>query len=190
MKVTAILGSPIKNGVTSRIAKTFMDYAKETGAETILYFLNDMDFKGCQGCHTCKTKKKFCILKDDLTPALEDLQASDILVLATPVYYWDVTGQFKCFFDRTWSLVKPDYKTNPDPARLGKGKKALLITSQGDVEEKHKDVSLKYTGFLSMYGFKTQTLRAFGMGKMGNEHVDNIDAYIAKVKEIADSMLS
>ena len=57
MKVTAILGSPRKNSVTTRIAKTFMDQAKETGAETALYFLNDMDFKGCQGCNVCKTKK-------------------------------------------------------------------------------------------------------------------------------------
>ena len=186
MKITAILGSPRKNGVTSRIAKTFIDYAKETGAETILYFLNDMDFKGCQGCNVCKTGKESCTLKDDLTPALEDIQTSDILIFATPVYYWDVTGQFKSFFDRTWSLVKPDYKTNPDPVRIDKGKKALLITSQGDVEDKHLDVSKKYAGFLSMYGFKIQTLRAFGMG---NEHVDNIDDYIAKVKEIAGSML-
>ena len=188
MKVTAILGSPRKNSVTTRIAKTFMDQAKETGAETALYFLNDMDFKGCQGCNVCKTKKEFCVLKDDLTPVLEDLKISDIVVFSTPVYYWDVSGQFKCFFDRTWSLVKADYKTNPDPVRLDKGKKALLITSQGDVEEKHQDVSQKYAGFLSMYGFETQTLRAFGMGM--DEQVDNIDTYITEVKAIAGSMLS
>ena len=61
-------------------AKTFMDQAKETGAKTALYFLNNMDFKGCQGCNVSKTKKEVCVLKDDLIPVLEDLNASDIVV--------------------------------------------------------------------------------------------------------------
>ena len=186
MKVSAILGSPRKEGVTSTIAKTFMAQAKEMGAETNIYFLNYMDFQGCQGCQVCKTKKESCILKDDLTPVLEDLQASDIIVFATPVYFWDVTGQFKSFFDRTWSLVKPDYKTNPSPVRIPKGKKALLITSQGDVEEKHQEVSKKYAGFLSMYGFDTQTIRAFGMAEV---HKDNMDFCLTQAKKIADDML-
>ena len=187
MRVIAILGSPRKEGVTSTIGKAFMAEAQKTGADTDTYFLNNMEFKGCQACQVCKTKKESCSLKDDLTPVLEDLQNSDIVVFATPVYYWDVTGQFKSFFDRTWSLVKPDYKTNPNPVRLAKGKQALLITSQEDVEEKHRDVSQKYAGFLSMYGFDTQTLRAFGMG---DGYENELEPYLAEVKKIAGNMLN
>ncbi len=187
MKVTAILGSPNKNGVTSSLAKEFVEEAKKTGSDTTVYMLNDMNYQGCQGCHICKSKKDYCILKDDLTRVFEDLHSSDVVVFATPVYFWDVTGQFKNFFDRSWSLVKPDYKTNPDPVRLKKGKKALFITSQGDVEEKHKEVSKRYTGFLTMYGFETQAIRAFSMG---NENGDNLDSYLAQVKEIAGNILN
>jgi multimeric flavodoxin WrbA len=187
MKVSAILGSPRKAGVTSSLATAFMDQMKENGADTETFFLNNMKFTGCQGCQECKHKAQTCVLKDDLTPALSSLQQSDVLVFATPVYYWDVTGQFKLFFDRTWSLVNPDYKTNPVPVRIEKGKKALLITSQGDIEEKHRDVSQKYAGFLTMYGYDTKTLRAFGMGEQGE---NDLQPFLGKVKEIAAQFMN
>jgi len=187
MKVTAIMGSPRKKGITASIADAFMDQAALHGAQTTQYVLNSMNYKGCQGCGACKEKREDCILDDDLTSVLNDMKTSDITVFATPVYYWDVTGQFKLFFDRTWSLVKPDYLTNPDPVRLTKGKKALLITSQADVEEKHKEVFEKYSDFLTMYGYELSTIRAFGMS---GEHVDLVAPYIAQAKKIADHMLS
>lgn len=186
MKVSAILGSPRKTGATTTLATAFLDRMKQNGAETETFFLNKMKYKGCQGCQGCKVKSQSCVLQDDLTPVLSSLQTSDILVFATPVYYWDVTGQFKLFFDRTWSLVKPDYKTNPEPVRIKKGKKALFITSQGDIEEKHGDVSQKYAGFLTMYGYDIRTVRAFGMG----EDSDNdLTMFLSKVEKIAAQMI-
>jgi multimeric flavodoxin WrbA len=185
MKVSAILGSPRKSGVTATLAKAFLDAMKESGAETKQFFLNNMKYTGCQGCQACKNGSEFCVLKDDLTPALSSLQESDVLVFATPVYYWDVTGQFKLFFDRTWSLVKPDYKINSEPVRIAKGKRALLIMGQGDVEEKHQDVSQKYTGFLSMYGYETTILRAFGMGMDGE---NNLGPFLEQITKIADQI--
>ena len=185
MKITAILGSPRKKGVTNRIAGEFMGVAGENGAEVTVYTLNDMDFRGCQGCGTCKDKLDHCILKDDLAPALAGLREADIIVFASPVYYWDVTGQFKCFFDRTWSLVKPDYQTNPEPVRLAPGKKAVWISSQGDVADKHKDIIEKYTGFLAMYGSETHVIRAFGMmGDTGG----NLDACLEQAGELAATL--
>jgi multimeric flavodoxin WrbA len=187
MKVTAILGSPSKKGTTSTIAKNFIREAEKLGAKTKTYFLNEMNFRGCQGCHACKSIQDHCILKDDLTDALEDMKTSDIMVFATPIYYWDVTGQFKCFFDRTWSLVKLDYATNPDPTYIPKGKRALFITSQQADEEMHKDAVEKYLGFLAMYGFITDSIRAFGIKA---ENPQAIDPHIAKAKKIATRMLS
>lgn len=164
MNITAVMGSPRANGVTSRIAKGFLDRAASKGARVTPYHLNKMNFRGCQGCHLCKTEAPACVLKDDLTPVLKSIVTADIIVLASPIYFWDVTGQFKCFFDRTWSVVKPDYMTNPHPVRMAPGKKALWISSQGDIEEKFKDTADKYTGFLAMFGCETRSIRAFGMG--------------------------
>jgi len=186
MKVTAILGSPNKNGATSTMARAFIHSAKASGAETKIHFLNRMNYQGCQGCHACKDQKESCVLKDDVTPVLTDMQTSDVMVFATPVYYWDVSGQFKCFFDRTWSLVKPDYKTNPDPVRIEKGKKALLITSQGDAEDKNLEVIKKYTTFLTLYGYETHSLRAFDMG---NGSSGKLDDFVKNAAGFADTLL-
>ena len=114
------------------------------------------------------------------------LQQRSFMVFASPVYFWDVTGQFKSFFDRTWSLVKPDYMTNPHPVRMDKGKKAVWISSQGDVEEKHKDVAEKYTGFLKMFGCETHAIRAFGMG---NTPGDDLDVWLRRAEELARDLI-
>jgi multimeric flavodoxin WrbA len=185
MRASAILGSPRKRGVTTTLATEFMQQLEKKGADTQVFHLNEMRFKGCQGCQKCKTRSGSCILEDDLTPALKSLQEADILVFATPVYYWDVSGQFKLFVDRTWSLVKMDYETNPHPTYIEKGKRALLITSQGAVEDKHKDVAQKYAGFLAMYGYAVQTLRACNMVDTGG---NSLEAHMEKIRTIAAEM--
>ncbi len=186
MKVMAVIGSPRKNGVTSRIAQGFLYHAKNNGADIQTHFLNKMDYQGCQGCYVCKTKSESCVLEDDLTPVLDGLADADIMVLASPIYFWDVTGQFKCFFDRTWSLVKPDYMTNPQPVRIDPGKKVVWISSQGDTEEKFKDVIDKYTGFLTMFGCETHTIRAFGMGEGPDQ---KIEPFLAQATKLADQIM-
>jgi multimeric flavodoxin WrbA len=118
MKITAVLGSPRKNGTTARIAQGFMEAATRAGAETKAHYLNGMKYRGCQGCNLCKTKTEQCVQKDDLTELFNDLTESDTAVFAVPVYWWDVPGQFKSFFDRMWSLITPDYMTNPKPSRI------------------------------------------------------------------------
>ena len=70
MKIVAVLGSPRPQGNSGTLARTFLNTAKELGAETTEFLLNQMDFQGCQGCRGCKTKCHTCILKDDLTPVL------------------------------------------------------------------------------------------------------------------------
>lgn len=186
MKILAVHGSPRKKGITSRIAQGFLDQAEQKGAQIQSFHLNDMSFQGCQGCHLCKTKSETCVLKDDLTPVLSALQESDILVFSTPIYFWDVTGQFKCFFDRSWSLVKPDYQTNPHPVRMDPGKKAVWISSQGDTEEKFKDVIDKYTGFLTMFGCETHSIRAFGMEDGPDQEISD---YLVKAKDLANKII-
>jgi multimeric flavodoxin WrbA len=182
MNVLAVLGSPRKNGFSSNIAHAFMEQAAEMGAETKTHYLNGLSFKGCQGCNVCKTKYDYCVQKDDLSSVLDDLHWTDIAVFATPVYYWDVPGQFKCFIDRTWSLVKPDYLTNPEPSRLTPGKKAVLIIAQGDVPAKHQDVTERYTAFLKLYGFDVHTIRAT---ECGMEIKDTVAEYMDEAKKLA-----
>ncbi|MFH1138010.1 MAG: flavodoxin family protein [Pseudomonadota bacterium] len=186
MKVMAVLGSPRKKGYTSQIAEAFMESAQQAGAETKIFHLNRMNYRGCQGCNACKTKSETCVQEDDLTEVLHWMHEADVAVFAVPVYYWDVTGQFKCFFDRTWSLVKPDYTTNPRPSRLAPGKKAVLITAQGDVTDKHRDVVERYSTFLAMYGYKVQAIRAV---ECGLDAQADIGAHADEARELAAKLV-
>ena len=71
MKVSAILGSPRKKGVTTTLATEFMQQLAKNGADTQFFHLNEMVFKGCQGCQGCKARSGSCVLEDDLTRGLE-----------------------------------------------------------------------------------------------------------------------
>jgi len=174
MKVVAVLGSPRKKGTSARIAGAFLEEAEKKGAEISTYHLNRMDFRGCQGCYACKGKQEHCALKDDLTPLLADMEAADVTVFASPVYFYDVSGQFKTFFDRTYSLLKPDFMTNPAPCRLSPGKKALLVIAQGAGADTHKELAEKYHLFLTWYGYDATVIHASGL----EEHVQAaIEAY-------------
>jgi len=164
MKIVTVLGSPRKKGNSNTIAMAFGDKAESLGAEVKTYHLNGMDFKGCQGCYACKTKQDSCILKDDLTEVLEAIHEADVLVMASPVYFWDISGQLKSFVDRTYSYLRPDFFNRPDPCRLPEGKKGLLILTQGAEEREHRDVPQKYEHFMEHYGLHDRkTIRGAGI---------------------------
>jgi hypothetical protein len=66
------------------------------------------------------------------------------------------------------------------------GKKALWVSSQGDTEEKHKDVIDKYTGFLTMFGCETHAIRAFGME---NGPDQEIETFLGQARDMADQLV-
>ena len=145
-KILCVLGSPRKNGNSATIAKHFLNKAESLGAETKSYVLNDLSFRGCQSCLACKKELDRCTLKDDLTEVLEEGRTADVIVIATPVYGGYVPGQLKCFMDRTYSYLGPDYIMNPQPSRLPPGKKSVLIVTHGNpVESMYADLYRRYT---------------------------------------------
>lgn len=152
MKIIAILGSPRKNGNSATIARRVLSTAQELGAETEEFMLNKMSFKGCQACMGCK-KTGHCVVQDDLIPVLDAFRTADAIVLASPVYWFDVSGQFKCFFDRLYSFSNLDGSTN-----LPTGKKAVMILTQADGPEFYTDIYTRYSeGLVKWLGFEQST---------------------------------
>jgi multimeric flavodoxin WrbA len=118
---------------------------------------------------TCKTKLDRCVLKDDLTEVLDAIRDAEVLVMASPIYYSDVSSQLKAFIDRTFSYLGPDYVTNPHPSRLVPGKKLVMILAQGDPGEgQFADVFPRYDNFFKWYGFtESHLIRACGVLGLG-----------------------
>ena len=97
MKIVCLLGSPRENGNSSTIARHFSAAAEKLGAEVKSFSLNKLNFRGCQGCMARKTNIERCALEDDLTGVPEAVRKTDVLVLASPVYFWDVSSQVNPF---------------------------------------------------------------------------------------------
>jgi multimeric flavodoxin WrbA len=128
-----------------------------------------MIYRGCVACREFKTRSNKCVLRDDLTETLSDIAESDIVVIASPVFYGDVSGQLKCFIDRTFSFLVPDFLTNPKPSRLPEGKKLLFILTQGFPDQNtFADIFPRYEKFFRRYGFKEiELIRACGVSSPG-----------------------
>jgi len=169
MKIVCLLGSPREKGNSAAIAKRFCETAERLGAEIQTFALNKLEYRGCQGCMACKTKLDRCILEDDLTDVLEAVRETDVLVLASSVYYGDLSSQLKGFIDRSYSYLASDYLTNPQPCRLAAGKKLVFIVTQGNPDqERFADIFERYDYFFKWYGFtESHLIRACGVREAG-----------------------
>jgi multimeric flavodoxin WrbA len=165
MKIVALLGSPRAHKNSATIAHRFSETATQLGAQVRSFELNRLTYRGCQGCYACKSTHERCVLQDDLTGVLDAVQETDLLLLASPVYYGDVTAQLKGFVDRTFCYLKPDYPTNPRPSRLAP-KKLVFVLVQGHPDETlFADIFPRYQMFLQWMGFADcRLLRACGIG--------------------------
>ncbi len=149
MKIVAVQGSPRPQGNSGTLARAFLDEARSRGAEITEYLLNKLDYRGCQGCLACKTEAEACILEDDAQDILEAIIGADILLLASPVYFGDLSGQLKCFFDRTYSYLNPDFSSRVPP-----GKKAVVVLTQANPDpDQFNDIFPRYERWLKLYGF-------------------------------------
>ncbi len=188
MKIVCLLGSPRPKGNSATVAKKFIGTAESLGAEVQTFALNKLEYKGCQGCYVCKTKKESCVLDDGLAPVLEAVKDCDVLVIASAIYYGDVTSQTKAFIDRTFSYIKPDYLTNPQPSRLAPGKKVLWITSQEDSDPNRYEAVDNYSRFFGYFGMESSAIRCAGVGVYGR--IDVGEDNLAQAEEMAKSLIS
>jgi len=190
MKTICLLGSPRPKGNSTTIAKYFCDAAERLGSQVQTFALNKLKFRGCQACMTCKTKLDKCVLKDDLTEVLDAVHQADVLVLATPTYFGEVSSQLKTFMDRTFSYLASDYLTSANPSRLNPGKKLVFIQTQGQEDENiFADIFPRYEGFFKWYGFDgTHLIRACGV--VEPDDVASREDILRLADEMADKVLS
>ena len=104
-RIIIIDGGPRKNFNTASILQKFAEGAISVSdtIEVKTVRLYGLDYKGCMSCMACKIKGKasnVCKFKDALTPVLEDIAQADGLVLGSPIYFGDVTGQMRTFLER------------------------------------------------------------------------------------------
>ncbi len=104
-KIVILNGSPRRRGNTSALVKAFTEGAESSGNTVIEFFLDSMDIHGCKGCfggHSGKDRP--CVQHDDMDKIYPAIKNCDVVVLATPLYYWTMSGQIRTALDRLFAL--------------------------------------------------------------------------------------
>ncbi len=110
MKNIVIISTSLRENSNSfLLAKSFMDGATANGNKVELISLKDKTISFCKGCLACQNTKR-CVINDDANTITDKLCDADIVVWATPVYYYGICGQMKTMIDRANSLYGRDYK--------------------------------------------------------------------------------
>lgn len=136
-KIIIIDGGPRKNFNTASMLQKFAEGASSVGEgiEVKTVRLYGIDYKGCMSCMACKIKGKasnVCKFRDALTPILEDIADADGLVLGSPIYFGDVTGQMRTFLER---LTFPWLSYNDYSMTAPKRMPAVLVETMNGTPE-------------------------------------------------------
>lgn len=128
-RIIIILGGGRTNGNTVLLAESFMKGATEAGHQVELVSLNKLNVNGCTGCNACRYGKP-CVQKDDFNSLVPKIKTADLIVFASPLYFWTMSSKIKAFIERFYCIAEKD--ENPP---LGRYEKypihdcALLMTS-------------------------------------------------------------
>ena len=95
-KIIILNGAARKNGNTAKVVEAFTDGAKSAGNQVNAFYLDGMDIHSCKGClRAGKNSKSPCSQKDDMEQIYAEFENADVVVFASPVYFWTVTGPLK-----------------------------------------------------------------------------------------------
>lgn len=103
-KVLILSSSPRRGGNSDTLCNEFMRGATEAGNEAEKVFLRDKTIHYCTGCSTCSQYGKPCPQEDDAAKIIDKMLAADVIVLATPVYFYAMSAQLKTMLDRCCGL--------------------------------------------------------------------------------------
>lgn len=148
--IVILNGSPRSRGNTAMLCDAFTQGAQSAGHTVIRFDLQKMDIHGCLGCvKGGKDPASPCVQKDGMTAIYPAYKAADIVVLASPLYYWGVSGQLKTAFDRLFAVAEcnPGYE-NP------KKDCALIMAAEGNSADNWKPVLDYYHALLGFLGWK------------------------------------
>ncbi|MFX1259356.1 MAG: flavodoxin family protein [Promethearchaeota archaeon] len=178
MQIIGIVGSPRVEGNTQKLIEIMLESGAENGAETKIFNLNEMDIKGCQSCYHCKTTDEGCAVKDDMIQLFEEIKQSDAVIIGSPIYFGQISGQLKIFIDRHFSQIGRDFKS-----KLGTRDLVLVFTHGNPNSELFKPYIDTTSRIFRMMGYKLQdTIIAPGLRQIGAIHKE--EKLVQKAKEI------
>ncbi len=168
-KILILSGSPKKDGNTAALVNWFSEGARSKAAQVEIVNTAYLKYKstGCTSCRACQKSDLYeCVIKDEATPVLKRMAAADVIVMATPLYFFAASAQLKLIFDRMFSLYKWDNDTGAMKTVL-KSKTLVLIASA--FEDVGLDALAKPFALTAEYtGMKFESLLVINAGVSGD----------------------
>lgn len=131
-KIIILNGSPRKKGNTSELTKAFAEGAESSGSQVTEFFLNGMNINGCLGCCRGQASRECpCVQKDGMAEIYPAAKEADVIVLASPLYFWTISSQLKAAIDRLFALEEGDAELLRGNGKAG----VLLMAAQGNAFE-------------------------------------------------------
>jgi len=175
-KILILSGSPVKDGNTALLVKWFVEGIRPKSAQIEIVQTAFLKYKstGCTSCRACQKLLKYeCVINDEASLVLAKMIEADVIVMATPLYFYGASAQLKLVMDRMFSLYKWDNQAGTTQTPL-RGKTLVLIASAFediglDVLEKTFAITADYSGM------KFESLLVPNAGESGDiKHKDDI----------------
>ncbi|HKM13542.1 MAG TPA: flavodoxin family protein [Candidatus Methanomethylophilaceae archaeon] len=191
MKIIGIVGSRRRNGNTSLLVQEALKSFEGEGIETELLFLGDYNIKSCTGCEGCKDTFN-CVIKDDMHKLYKLILDSDAVILGSPTYFYNVSGEMKLFLDRCYSFEVFDEDDRSVWMGINEvlgGKYAVVIA----VCEQNNEEDMGYTAdtmkrTLEALGYRVvDTVKALGLFKAGE--ASNNESEMEKARRSGEKLL-
>ena len=176
MKVLGLSGSMRKDGNTAQLIKVILKRCADAGIPAEFVSLAGKKILPCTGCELCKEKMWCTQIKDDWGPIMEKVVESDVLIIGSPTYYFDVCGQLKNFIDRSYSLYHDK--------RLA-GRKGIAVAVQASKGASRTIQTIE--GFLNSHEFSSLG-SVKGTGYAEGDVLHDLEA-IAKAQEVGDKIV-
>ena len=104
MNIVVLSGSPRKGANTDTMVEAFAETAREGGNTVEVVRVASKKIAGCLGCQYCFAHEGVCVQKDDMANVIESLKDADMVVFASPIYWFDITAQEKAVIDRLYAF--------------------------------------------------------------------------------------
>lgn len=181
MKAVTVIASPRKNGNCKRIVDIITEIIEENNGSNNVYFVEDMNIRGCQACRACKSfeNPRKCVLDDDFNRVMEEVSESDAFIFAAPNYFGEISGQGRIFMDRFFSM------TRTTPNQLKNNPSCIVIHTYGASDGHYDEYINKKVKIFNSIG--CNLIKVFSVGK-NKPLTGNCDDLINEVKEVAISL--
>jgi multimeric flavodoxin WrbA len=179
MNVLALQGSPRREGNTAALLESFLEGLRAAGGPAVQEVtLHGKQIAPCRNCDACRRMRdRYCVIDDDMQALFAPFIEADMVVMATPIYWWNVSAQLKLFIDRLYGL---NAETHPE---FFKGKKLVLLLTYYS-EDPNSGAEITLSMFREIAGYTGMPIAGVLRYCSGERHVREAPEALKEAREL------